>query len=472
MSGAKSVRLRVGLSVLALMAGGSWAGLASAETLTDAIAMAYASNPTIQRQRALQRAQDETYVQARSSLGPSLNAGADVGYNDLPDLSGNRSTTSLTLSASQPIFASGALVSTLDAAKADVLAGQEGLRSVEQSVLLNVISVYTAVRRDQEALRIRQENYEVLKRQLDEANARFSVGDNTRTDVAQSEARLAASQASLAQAKAQLDTSRASYIAIVGQAPTNLEPETALPNVPTDFDLALNAAEKYNPDLNSALFAEAAARARVKAARSNLGPTVGLSASYGAFAPTNDFNNLDNRDAASATLRLSIPLFSAGFNTSRIRQAAEGHTAQKMTVEESRRGVIQDTSSSWAQMQAAKSATAANQEQVRATRLAAEGVKMEFQVGLRTNIEVLNAEQEYRSAQLALINAQRDEYVASSQLLAVMGSLNARELVPQAEVYDPAKNFDRVKNKGMTIEPVIRAIDGLGAGVTDGMTEK
>lgn len=459
--GRKGLRayLLAGLTVSALALG---AGSAFAESLTDAITLAYANNPTLQRARAQQRSTDETYVQARSGLGPTLSAGASVDYSDVPTGAAGRSSTGLNLSANQTLFASGGLSSGVKAAEADVNAGREDLRAVEAQVLSDVISVYTAVRRDQEALRIGEENYNVLKRQLDETKARFEAGELTRTDVAQSEARLAASSASLAQARAQLDSSRAQYVAIVGQTPTALDPVPGLPNLPVTFDAALDRAEANNPSLSAAKWAEAAARARVTQAKSGLGPRVTLGAGYATSAPTNDFNDLSSRDAATATLRVTMPLFSAGYNSSRVRQATEGYTAQKISVELARRNVVQNVSTAWANMAAARTATQANQEQVRAATVAAEGVKYEQQVGLRTNIEVLNAEQELRQAQLALINAQRAEYVAASQVLAVMGDLEARTLTPQAEIYDPAKNFDAVKNKGATpLEPVARALDGL-----------
>jgi len=452
------VRLFAGLaaSVMALAAGPSLA-----ETLSDAISLAYANNPTLQRARAQQRATDEGYVQARSGLGPTLGLSASTDYTDYnQDAVGTRSATGVNLQASQTIFASGGLSSTVKSAEAEVLAGREDLRGVEAQVLSDVISVYTAVRRDQEALRIGQENFNVLKRQLDETKARFEAGELTRTDVAQSEARLAASSASLAQAQAQLDASRAEYVAIVGQTPTALEPVPGLPNLPATFDAALDRAESNNPTLNAAKWAEAAARARVAQAKSAQGPKVTLGASYGVNAPTNDFRDLDRHDAATATLNFTIPLFSAGYNASRVRQATESHTAQQISVELARRNVVQNVSTAWANMAAARTSTTANQEQVRAAQVAAEGVKYEQQVGLRTNIEVLNAEQELRQAQLALINAQRAEYVASSQLLAVMGDLEARALTPESEIYDPAKNFDSVKNKGATpLDPVIRVLD-------------
>jgi len=463
MQGAQNNRLtskwRGALSLMALM-GAMAVSPAGAESLSEAIAQAYAQNPTLQRARALQRANDENYVQARSGLGPSLSLGADVSYQD-PAFQGSQSTTGLSLNASQPLFASGGLTAGLNAAEADVRAGQEDLRSVESQVLLQVIDVYTAVRRDQEALRIQQESRDVLGQQLEETRARFEVGELTRTDVAQSEARLAAATAAVSSAQAQLEASRAAYVAVVGQSPTALDPVPAL-QVPSDFTQALNRAENNNPSLRAAQYDEAAARARVSQARSGLGPNIGLTASYGVNAPTNDFRDLGTRDVATAGLRVTVPLFTSGLNSSRVRQASENHNAQRLSVELSRREVVQQTSTNWANMNAARAGAEANREQVRAASVAAEGVRLEQGVGLRTNIEVLNAEQELRQAQLALIDAERSAYLASAQLLAVTGDLRADALVAGIDTYDPAANFDAVKNRGATpLEPLIRAVDGL-----------
>jgi outer membrane protein len=453
--------LAAAVSVLAL----SMAVSAQAESLNDAIALAYAQNPTLLRSRATQRATDETYVQTRSQLGPSLSASASSTYNDLPDFSGNRSSTTAGISASQTIFASGGIASSLKASRANVMSGQEGLRSTESGVLLDVISVYTAVRRDQQALQISQDNYDILKQQLDQTQAQFDAGQLTRTDVAQSQARLSASAASLASAQAQLDSDRASYVAVVGQSPVALEVEPALPGLPADFNAALDAAEKNNPDLQSAQYAADSAKAQVRAERSVFGPTVGLSASTGGTQPGLGIGDIADNDSSSATLRLSIPLFSAGLNGSRVRQATENYNAQLQVVETTRRQVVSSVSQAWSQMLAARSAVTSNQEQVKAATIAADGVKVEQQVGLRTNIEVLNAQQELKSAQLALIEAERGQYVAGSQLLSVMGGLTAKAFVPDIQVYDPQDHFDDVKSKGWTpLEPVVHALDGLAAG--------
>ena len=275
---------------------------AGAETLADAIALAYQNNPTLQAQRATQRALDETYVQARTGWRPTLNFTGGWQYSEtatpsavaavtgpfdrngdgIPDNQG-RSDAALTrggLTFTQPLWTGGRVAASVNASNADVLQGRENLRRVEASVLVSVIQAYSDTRRDQEALRIRQENVNVLTRQLQESQARFDVGELTRTDVAQSQARLSQAQALLQSAVAQLAITRAGYATVVGQNPGDLAPEPSLAYLlPTDPDEAYKVAEEQNPQLRAQQFAEQASRARVAGARAERMPTVSAQAS-------------------------------------------------------------------------------------------------------------------------------------------------------------------------------------------------
>ena len=440
------------------------AGSASAETLAEAIALAYETNPTLQAQRAEQRALDETYVQARTALRPTLDLGLSATYESRANGS-EADSGSFGLSATQPIWTGGRAVRGIDAAQADVLQGRENLRALEAQILANVVQAYVDVRRDIEALRINQENVSVLQRQLEEASARFEVGEITRTDVAQAEARLASSQAQLASAQAQLSVSRANYASVVGQSPADLAPEPALPGVPTTFDEAINVAERENANVRAAERAEQAARARLAVARAQHNPTVGLSASYGSSDTLDDFaSNFFDNDNASATARVSVPLFTGGLNSSRVAQAFERANAAQINVEAERRTTLQSVSSAYAQALSARSALQAGEEAVRAATVAAEGVRQEAQVGLRTTLDVLNQELELRNAEVTLASARRNEYVAQANLLAAMGRLEGADLDPTLSLYDPVDNYRRVRNRGaLPWDGVLEALDRIVA---------
>ncbi|MDZ4362235.1 TolC family outer membrane protein [Brevundimonas sp.] len=460
---------------------------ANQDTLQQALGLAYRTNPTLLAQRASQRALDESIVQARSGLRPTLDVSGSAGYsysdnaggaqqvdtnNDgIPDTTinvpaSNSDSTSggVSVGLSQTLYSGGRIALGITAAEANVLAGRENLREIEQQVLASVIQAYADVIRDVEILRIREENLTVLQRQLDEAGARFEVGEITRTDVAQAEARLAQSEADLATSRAQLSVSRAAYAAVVGQAPGNLAPMPQLPGIPTDFDAALDIALEENPGVLAAAYNLQAAEAAVAQARAEYLPSVRVSASYG--GSTNDLSNFDlaDRTAFQATASVSVPLFTGGLNRSRVSQALERANVAQINVEGERRNVLQSVSSAYAQVVSARSTLAAGEESVRAARVAAEGVRQEAQVGLRTTLDVLNQELELRSAEVALANARRNEYVAQAQLLAAMGRLEGADLVSGIEVYDPATNYDRVRNNGaLPWDGIIETIDRIAS---------
>jgi len=453
---------RAGLLAAVFSAGLAFGSPAAAESLADAIALAYQTNPTLQAQRATLRALDESTVQARSGWRPTLSASAsgthseqrtpgqsgvvDINGDGIPDatVSGgvsHASTAQGGLSVSQAIWTGGRVASAVSAAQADVLAGQENLRRIEAEVLGGVIVAYVDVRRDIEALRIRQDNVQVLRRQLEESDARFEVGEITRTDVAQSQARLAAAEAQMRSAEAQLAISRAAYAAIVGQNPGDLEPEPPLaPILPPSVEAAFEAAEVNNPQVRQAMYNAQAAEARVAAARAERMPNLALSGTVGWSGDTEPFEPSDYSRAVTGRATLTVPLFTGGLTNSRVRAARARETASELGVEQARRTALQNVTQAWSQLLAARANIGSTDEQVRAARIAAEGVRQEQQVGLRTTIDVLNAEQELRAAELAQISARRDEYVAATSVLSAVGRLDAANLIPEVDRYDAQAN--------------------------------
>ncbi|MBB5745420.1 TolC family outer membrane protein [Brevundimonas variabilis] len=460
------------------------AGMAApvwADTLQEAIALAYRTNPTLLAQRAQQRALDESVPQARSGLRPTIDLSASASYTRTDSEAGTRDLDGdgvpetipggvtesdnggVSVGLAQNVWTAGRVGRQINVAEANVLAGRENLRSIEQQVLASVIQTYVDVQRDMEILRIRQENIAVLRRQLEESSARFEVGEITRTDVAQSESRLAQSEADLASAQAQLSVSRAAYSAVVGQAPADMEVPPPLPGVPTDFEAAMDIGLVENPNVRAAQYQLQAAEAQVAAARSEYLPSARLTASYGGSDELSGFNP-GARTSFQAGASISVPLFTGGLNQSRVAQALERANAAQIGVEGERRNVLQDVSSAFAQVVSARATVAAGNEAVRAATVAAEGVRQEAQVGLRTTLDVLNQELELRASQVTLISARRNEYVAQAQLLAAMGRLEGGDLVPGIEQYDPEANYKVVRNRGaLPWDGIIESIDRLAA---------
>jgi outer membrane protein len=221
--------------------------------------------------------------------------------------------------------------------------------------------------------------------------------------------------------------------------------------------------------VTSADFAEQAAAARVAAAKSAYRPTVSLNASVGyegsvGSAPLLGLRAGQYYNAITAGATLTQPLFAGGLNASRVRAALENDNGQRIAVETARRQAVQSVSQAWNQILAARIGVEANERQVAADKIAFEGARQELKIGIRTTLDVLNAEQELQNAQLALVNAKHDLYVANAALLSAMGRLEIQYLAPDAARYNPEAQFKKVRRKGaLPWDGVVAGLDALGA---------
>jgi outer membrane protein len=418
---------------------------AHAESLADAIALAYKTNPTLQNQRAQQRVTDETYVQARAGYRPQVNVQIDATRQDYVQQTTNSATAFIT--AQQPLYTGGRTASAVNAAEADILAGRETLRGAEANVMQQVVQAYADVLRDQEGVAIRDRAVTASQGIYDETDARAKVGDLTRSDVAQTQGYLLQAKVDLATSKAQLEVSRANYAAVVGERPGTLDPLPPLPNAPGSLDQALATGEQGNPSLRSSQYAEQAAKMRTAQARDQRLPSVALRMQYGWSGPENPvfLPHVYPQDFA-ATLSFTQPLFAGGVIDSQIRQQIERQTGARMQTETSRRTMVQQVSQAWSEYLAAHENQTNADQQMQANAVAYEGMRKERQADLRSTLEVLYAEQALRQAEVNRASAFHDAYVAQANLLGSMGLLEAQLLTPgNVQVYDPAKNFNRVK---------------------------
>jgi outer membrane protein len=449
------------------------AGGARAETLADALALAYQSNPVVQAQRANLRATDESYVQAEAGFRPTVSAQAMIGTNENNEAfgqpyPGDNQTTSAVVTLTQPIYTGGRVSSQVNAAEATIFAGRETLRSTEQQVLQQVIQAYIDTRRDQQSVEIDVANVQLLQRQLDESRARFAVGDITRTDVAETEGRVSAAQAQLSAARAQLATSRAEYAEIVGQTPGTLAPEPPLARfLPASLEEAFDVAVHDNPEIGKQDYTEQASAAKVAEAKAQTRPTFSLQATYGyaggTYGVASPFVNYGH--ALTATAVASFPLFTGGMTSSQIRQAAEADNVDRIGIETVRRQTLFQVSQAWNQLVGARASLKADEEQVRAANIAFEGSREEARVGQRTTLDVLITEQDFSNAELALVAARHDEYLAGANLMVAMGTMRIENFARNVPIYDPAANLDRVRHAPGWVPwgAAIADIDKIGA---------
>lgn len=425
--------------------GGSLWGAAFAETLSDALLRAYETNPSLDAERARQRATRELKPQARAGALPQITGGG--AYTDLDqnqtvnpavfnptDANGIPVTNNFqleTLSAQVQgelaIFTGFRNFNTIRQVDARVRAGGAQLAATEQAVLLNAATAYFDVLRDLAVLEATRNNVTVLMRQQREAQIRFDVGELTRTDVAQAEARLAGARASLAASEAQLAVSRAIFAEITGENPGTLEDNPTMPDVPDTINAAIEVARVFAPSVVAAKANEEASRRGIAIAKSAFSPTVSLTAGYQYAEEPSSFV-LDD-EQFSYGVRVNIPIFSGGLNFSRVREARALNDADGRRIVEAERRAQAAVTEAWERLQAADRTIQSATAQRDANALALEGVRREAELGARTTLDVLNAEQEFLNARVELARAERDQRVGVFNLLASAGLLTADSVI-------------------------------------------
>jgi outer membrane protein len=427
---------------------------AQAESLSEALSAAYQFNPRLDAARASLRATDEEVPRAISGYRPSIIGSADTGYqkewtHPATTSSGDTKPGGYTVGLVQPLFRGFRTVNAVSAAEATVRAGRETLRTTEQSVLLDAVTAYGDVVRDQSIVRLRENNVTVLTRDLRATQDRFNVGEVTRTDVAQAQARRAAAVAALDLARANLKTSRAVFEQVVGHPPSNLVEARGSKLLPAALPESIEISLRESPNVVGALYREQAARFAIDQIRGELLPTVQLEAGY-----TKRFEVAPLVDAAETSVvtgRVTVPFYTGGEVQARVRQAKQTHVQRLQEIEQARSETQSLVVAAWSQFVAATAAVESDQTAVDANRIALAGVREEERVGQRTLLDVLNAEQELLNAQVNLVTDQRNLVVASYAVLSAIGRLNAQELGVATLVYDAQEHYHEVRNKWFDI---------------------
>lgn len=427
-------------------------GNAWGQSLEDAMAAAYATNPTLAAKRAALRATDEGVPQALSNWRPEVSMSGSVGMSAVrnfayspPARGQHRETDSVSLSVEQPLFRGFRTVAATRKAQNTVVAERARLSTTEQTVLLDVVGAYVNVVRDQAVLELNINNEQVLRRQLEATRDRFEVGEVTRTDVNQAEARLAGATAERVSAEGALDVSRAAFANVVGMAPGNLSPPAVPADLPATIDEAVAVAVERNPAVVAADYDERAARDNVTGVRGELLPSVSLTGSAG--RSHNASAEHIRLDTYSATLSLSVPLYQQGAVYSRLRSAKQSVAQYRETLDQARRDAIETATSAWESTNTARAKIESFEAQVKAADVALEGVKKEAQVGSRTVLDVLDAEQELLDSKVNLVKARRDLIVAIFTLKSATGQLLAQNLNLSVDYYDPKQHYFEVRDR-------------------------
>ena len=429
----------------------------SADTLREALISAYESNPNLTAARENQRAVNEGVPLAKANGRPNITAQPTYFENIMQD--GGASVTqgrgfSVNGTVSAPVYAGGGIKNAVRAAENRVEAGFANLRGAESAIFSAVVAAYMDVIRDEAIVDLNRTQVSVLTVNLEATRDRFEIGDLTRTDVAQSEARLALQTSSLESARANLIRSKEIYIQLVGRQPGQLVAPPPLPNLPETPDTAVTVALDSNPDLIAARESREAAGYDRRAANASRLPTVSVFTSPSYSNALNSISSnipgfaADNSSfTAQAGVRATIPLYQGGQPAAQIRQAqARLGQAQELEIAAEREAIAQ-TRASYASLKASQDVIAASERAVSANALSLEGTRAENSVGNRTILDILNAEQELLNSQVQLVTARRNAYVAGFTLLAAMGRAEARDLGLEGGVlYDPVGEYEKVDN--------------------------
>jgi outer membrane protein len=439
---------------------------ARADTMEAALMRAYQTNPQLNAQRASVRATDENVPRALSGYRPKVAVTASAGgqySNQLVTSSttgqkveeGPQGPHAVGLTATQTLFNGNQTANKTRAAESQVFGAREALRLLEQSVLLAAATVYMDYLRDAAILEVQRSNTRVLEQTLKQTRDRYSVGLVTPTDVAQSEAQLAAGQTQELAAEATLNTTRANFRRIIGNEPSQLAPGSPVDRFfPATLGDAVNIALVENPNVTSAMYGIDVSFLNVKISEGALFPTVSVQATV--QKTWQQTITQISQFAASAIAQVTVPIYQGGAEYSLIRQSKETLAQQRLTLEQIRDQARADLVSAWGQLLASKSQVTSSQSQVDASEIALEGVRKEASVGQRTTLDILNQQQALVNARLALVTAQHDRVVASYTVLSSIGRLSPQVLRLPTPLHDPSVHYFQVRDSWAGV----RAPDG------------
>jgi outer membrane protein len=439
-----------------------------AETLEQALSDAYLLNPVLNAERARLRAIDEQVAVAKSGLRPFVSGSADTSYTN--QNSNTSSPSALAFGAGglasdgvnhprgyavqlqQPLFEGFQNLNAVRQAKAEVQAQREALRGVEQTVLLDAATAYVNVVRDKAVVRLRENDVRVLSEQLRATRDRFEVGEVTRTDVAQAEARRSEAVATLSVAQANLKTSRAAYEQVIGHPPGDLQTPPSIRHLlPHSLDQAMTLGDGENPVILTAVYNEEASLYAVEQIMGELLPEVSLEAQYEKRFNQSSF--IQEIETTTVTGRLNVPFYQGGGVSARVRQAKETNNQLKREVEDARLRVHADVIANWGILQSSGPTIRSAESAVSANKIALTGVREEEKVGQRTTLDVLDAQRELLNSQIGLVSALRDRVVAEYSLYAAVGRMDAQTLGLSVPYYDPLEHYEIVKNKWFGLRP-------------------
>jgi len=466
----KSISRLAQSSALAVIVGVLAPVPASAETLRDALIGAYSHSGLLEQNRALLRAADEDVAQAVAALRPIINWSASVTRSNtdtitstsVVEISNNTTQANLGLSLQLLLWDNNRTRLGVEVAKESVLATRQQLLSIEQQILFRAVAAYFNVRRQSENAALLQSNLRLITEELRAAEDRFEVGEVTRTDVAQAQARLAEARSDLASALGALVQAQEEYTNVVGRRPGALAAPGRLPRLETNINRAKEIAVRNHPDLRAVQHQVKAADINVEIAKRVTSPTINLT---GSISRSDTVNSDQFSENVSIGIEATGPIYQGGALDSQVRQAIANRDANRGNLHTTRHDIRQNVGDAYAQLQTSQAQLVATEERIRAARVAFRGVREEATLGARTTLDVLNAEQDLLDAQAAQISAQADRFIAAYQALQSLGQLTVSDLQLGITQYDAEAYYNLARKaptarskQGRQLDRVLKAL--------------
>ena len=349
----------------------------------------------------------------------------------------------------------------VEASKEVVLATRELLRNFEQEVLLAAVATYLDVNEQTQNVALAQNNVRVITEQVRAAQDRFEVGEVTRTDVAQAEARLARAESNLTVAQTNLEIAREDFVLAIGRPPGNLEPVPPAPRLPGNLSAAKSLARERHPLVeqgqHNVRATELASAALQRAIYPQFRGGVGVDR---VFREGSGNNSTDG----NVFVGIQGPIYSGGAISSRYRQSVANSEEARSELNQTAIRVLNGVGAAWASRNGAESAFRASTREVEAQQIAFEGVQEEARLGARTTLDVLDSEQDLLEARTSRVRARVIADLAVYQLLSSIGLMTVDYLGLNVPTYDATAYYNAVKGapatstQGAALDRVLKSI--------------
>ncbi|QLQ03413.1 MAG: TolC family outer membrane protein [Thiobacillus sp.] len=417
---------------------------AHAENLSAVFQDAQAYDAQYAAARAAYQAGQEKAVQGRAGLLPNVNLGGNAQYNkidsSLPGGDADFASNGLSLNATQPLFRKQNMVQ-YEQSKQQVKIAEMQLKVAEQDLILRVAQAYFDVLQSQDNIAFINAQKSAISEQLASAKRNFEVGTATITDTHEAQARYDLAVAQEIAEQNSLAIRLRALEKLIGKPPGALDifvEPGALKVEAESIDTWAARATEGNLQAEIQRIAKTIADQEVERNRAGHYPTLDAVAGY-TINNNQNFGTMqvDTR-AASIGVQLNLPIYQGGLVNSRVREAVANQEKARQDLEAATRDASLQARQAWLNVSSGAARVKALEQALTSTQAQLDSTKLGLQVGVRTSLDVLNAEQQVLSARRDLAGARYAYLLAGLSLKAAVGSLNPADLAEIDQHLKPA----------------------------------